>query len=306
MHHRPLRLTLLATAVAGVFHSHANAQASPSVAPVPPATVLAPATSPPAPVQKVEVKAAAESYNARRDDTATKIVVSSEEITRYGDSNVLDVFKRLPGLTVTGNGGRGGTVRMRGLGVGYTQILVDGDRPPVGFSLDDLAPSMIERIEIVRAATAEFSTQSIAGTINIVLKRAIRNAQRELKVGAGREQGGGSVVDTSLQLSDKRGKLGYSVSLSAVRASFRSSADDLTVEETINLAGQPLRRTEEFDRFIFEYRNVTLSPRLRRRERSMATSGARSSWGRTGAGPACRSMMAAPIHGAWNWNGSSR
>ena len=29
-----------------------------------------------------------------------QIVVSHEEITRYGDTNVLDVLKRLPGVTV--------------------------------------------------------------------------------------------------------------------------------------------------------------------------------------------------------------
>jgi outer membrane receptor for ferrienterochelin and colicins len=33
---------------------------------------------------------------------------------------------------------------------------------------------VIERIEVLRAASAEFSTQSIAGTINIVLKKAVK------------------------------------------------------------------------------------------------------------------------------------
>jgi len=50
-------------------------------------------------------------------------------------------------VTVTGN-----TIRMRGLDAGYTQILVNGERPPPGFSLDNLPPDQIEKIEIVRAA----------------------------------------------------------------------------------------------------------------------------------------------------------
>ena len=37
-------------------------------------------------VQKVEVKAAANAYDPRRDDTASKVVVSTEEIRRYGDT----------------------------------------------------------------------------------------------------------------------------------------------------------------------------------------------------------------------------
>lgn len=128
-------------------------------------------------ISTVEVKGANSSYDPRRDDTASKTVINADEIRKFGDDNVYDVLKRAPGVTVTGK-----TLRMRGLGEGYTQILVNGDRPPPGFSLDNLAPDQIERIEIIRAATAEFSTQAIAGTINIVLKKITAKAQRDLRL----------------------------------------------------------------------------------------------------------------------------
>ncbi|WP_332877913.1 TonB-dependent receptor plug domain-containing protein [Massilia sp. S19_KUP03_FR1] len=160
------------------------------------------------PVHKVEVKASA--YDARREDTATKIVVTQEEILKNGDTTIGDVLKRLPGITIGGVQGRGGAISMRGLGSGYTQILLNGEPSPPGFSLDTLAPDMIERIEIMRAATAEYSTQAIAGTINIVLKRAIVTAQRELKVGLqsdNRQPG----ANTNFQVSDKVGIYSYAV-----------------------------------------------------------------------------------------------
>jgi len=113
----------------------------------------------------VQVKASADMQ--RREDTASRIVISREEILRHGDASALDVMRRLPGVTVSGN-----APRMRGLGAGYTQLLVNGERPVPGFSLDALSPGMIERIEIMRATTAEFSAQAIAGTINIVLRKA--------------------------------------------------------------------------------------------------------------------------------------
>ena len=125
------------------------------------------------PIQQVEIKGAATAYDARRNDTATKIVVSQEEILKNGDTTLGEVLKRLPGITIGGVQGRGGDIRMRGLGSGYTQILLNGEPAPPGFSLDSISPDMIERIEIMRAATAEYSTQAIAGGINIVLKRAI-------------------------------------------------------------------------------------------------------------------------------------
>ena len=132
----------------------------------PPAGQEAPAKPAEPALQQVEVTG---SYDPRRDDTASKMVVNSEEILKYGDTSVTDVLKRLPGITVTGAAGRqGGEIRMRGLGSGYTQILLNGERAPAGFSLDTVSPDMIERIEILHAASAEFSTQSIAGTINVV------------------------------------------------------------------------------------------------------------------------------------------
>jgi outer membrane receptor protein involved in Fe transport len=128
-------------------------------------------------MQTVEVRGTATSYDPRRDDTASKTVLSNEEIRKYGDDNVFDVLKRAPGVTITGK-----TIRMRGLGAGYTQILVNGDRPPPGFSLDNLAPDQIERIEVVRSASAEFSMQAIAGTINIVLRKVVSKPQRDVRL----------------------------------------------------------------------------------------------------------------------------
>ncbi|MBP1204633.1 outer membrane receptor protein involved in Fe transport [Duganella sp. 1411] len=169
------------------------------------------------PMQTVRIKGSAASYDARRDDTASKIVVGSEEIQKYGDTSVNDVLKRLPGITVGGAAGRsGGEIRMRGLGAGYTQILINGERAPAGFSIDNLAPDVIERIEVLRAASAEFSTQSIAGTINIVLKKAVKVAQHEVKI-SGAKGSKFSSPSASFQLSDKRDGMSYSFSGNAWR-----------------------------------------------------------------------------------------
>jgi outer membrane receptor for ferrienterochelin and colicin len=177
-------------------------------------------------IERVEVKGTANSYDARRDDTATKIVVTSEEITKYGDTNALDVLKRVPGITVNSANGRGGEIRMRGLGSGYTQILVNGERAPAGFSMESLAPDSIERIEVLRAASAEFSTQSVAGTINIILKRTVKNRLRELKLAMqGSENGFGP--NANLQMSDRDGGFSYSFTANAMQDRFAFDASGL-------------------------------------------------------------------------------
>ncbi len=98
-----------------------------------------------------------------------------------GDATVGEILKRLPGVTVGGRPGRGGDPRMRGLGGGYTQILVDGERMPPGFSVDAIEPDQIERIEILRAPVAEFGARAIAGTINIVLREEFKPRQNALR-----------------------------------------------------------------------------------------------------------------------------
>lgn len=154
-------------------------------------------------VATVAVRGSADSE--RRNETTTRIVVDRDDLDKYGDRSILDVLKRQPGVTVVNN-----EIRMRGLGSGYTQLLVNGDRPPAGFSLDTLAPESIARIEIMRAATAEFSTQGIAGTINIILKRGASKATRELIAGVG---GAASARYPALTVnaSDKLEKYAYTV-----------------------------------------------------------------------------------------------
>lgn len=129
-------------------------------------------------VQRVEIAGRQGATELRRAASVAKQIYDREELDRHGDTNALDVLRRLPGVNVGADG-----PRMRGLGAGYTQILINGDPAPPGFALDQLSPSQIERIEVLRAPTAEQSAQAIAGTINIILKDAPRKSQRDLRLG---------------------------------------------------------------------------------------------------------------------------
>ncbi|VXB29050.1 TonB-dependent siderophore receptor [Massilia sp. 9I] len=236
----------------------ADAQTTSTSIPGEPAPVKKAET--PAKIQQVEIKGNANTYDPRRDDTASKIVVTNEEIKRYGDTSVLDVFKRLPGITVSGAAGRGGgEIRMRGLGSGYTQILINGERAPAGFSIDQLSPDVIERIEILRAASAEFSTQSIAGTINIVLKKSVQKAQREVRVGVGKSRDATN-PNASLQMSDRRDAMSYSVSANAMLYDYDRQSP---VEESMTTPDgrlTMLRQTRSRDKG--NPYNISLAPRI--------------------------------------------
>ncbi|KQV53336.1 hypothetical protein ASC95_11375 [Pelomonas sp. Root1217] len=155
----------------------------------PPPAAPAPAASAANRLDRVEVNGGPTANSRRRNSTASKIVIEREDLDRYGDTVLGDVLRRLPGVTIGGRPGRGGDIRMRGLGSGFTQILVDGERAPAGFAVEDLPPDQVERIEIYRAPTAETGARAIAGTINIILREPLLKATNELRLSLGQDRG---------------------------------------------------------------------------------------------------------------------
>jgi outer membrane receptor for ferrienterochelin and colicins len=201
-------LSLLCAGLMADAAAQANPPAAPPARPEPPAN--APADTAP---QRVEVTGTRQNDNEeRRQSTAAKIIVGRDEIERFGDSSLGDVLKRLPGVTIGGNPGRGGAIRMRGLGSGYTQILLDGERVQGGLSLDAIDPEMVERIEILRGPTAETGARAIAGTINIITREGFRKRLNDLKLGVGLENG---ILTPSVNWTrdDKWGDVSYNVSV---------------------------------------------------------------------------------------------
>ncbi|GGY97897.1 hypothetical protein GCM10007388_34230 [Pseudoduganella plicata] len=198
----------------------------------------------------VEIKGAR--YDQRRDDTASTVVLGRTQLASDGDRTLAEALQRLPGITVDVTG-KGAEVRMRGLGNGYTQILLDGVAAPAGFSIDTLAPELVERVEIVRTASAELGTQSIAGTVNIVLRKSVAKAAGEYAAGTERVAGQ-DAPRVSAQWSGKAGALAWLAGLNATRTVLHEPQRQ---RERTN-AGT---RTTTFD-FLNVADSVTLAPRL--------------------------------------------
>ncbi|WP_374584338.1 TonB-dependent receptor plug domain-containing protein [Pseudoduganella sp.] len=173
----------------------------------------------PAPPQ-VEIRASA--LALRRDDTAGKLVLGREEVLRFGDGSLGASLQRLPGLSMNGS-----EVRMRGLGAGYTQVLLNGDPAPPGFAIDTLSPEMVERIEIMRSPGADSSAQAIAGSINIVLRRVPQRAQRNFKGAVERRQGAAN-PSAVLQWDSRGAELAYGL---AATAEHSKRVDHLHIED---------------------------------------------------------------------------
>jgi len=161
------------------------------------------------PPQRIVVEGRSNSAaEQRRQSTVALTVVGRDELDAYGDVSALDVLQRVPGITLDGD-----TPKLRGMGGGYTQILLNGEPAPPGFSLDTLAPGDIERIEIIKGPTAEFG--GVAGTINVILRNAPKLLQREWRAATAWRRGVGAQASSSFNWGDRAGDLGYYLPLSA-------------------------------------------------------------------------------------------
>lgn len=196
------RLSALASAVLCLTVSHIRAQEAgfSGGEPAPKA--------PGAKLERVEISGKQASDDLRRRAQVAKQVYGREELDRNGDTNVADVLKRLPGITMQGN-----APRMRGLGSGYTLMLINGDPAPPGFALDQLDPAQVERIEVTKGPTANQSAQAVAGAINIILKEAPKVSQRDLRIGMGYNVDR-PTVSGSFTLGEKWGGFSLSMPLS--------------------------------------------------------------------------------------------
>jgi len=107
-------------------------------------------------------------------------VITAEEIAKTSPGNVVEVLRRVPGVTFVQNGGPGSltTVRVRGAESGQTLVLIDGIRvndPASGsgeFDFANLEAVDIERIEVLRGPqSALYGSDAMGGVINIITRK---------------------------------------------------------------------------------------------------------------------------------------
>ncbi len=205
-------------------------------------------------LERVEIVGKPSSDNdLRRRAQIAKQVYGREELDKYGDNNVADVLKRLPGITMQGS-----SPRMRGLGSGYTLILINGDPAPPGFALDQLDPAQVERIEVTKGPTANQSAQAVAGAINIILKDAPKVSQRDLRIGMGYSVDR-PTVSGSLTLGEKWD--GISLSLPVSLFQWRNRNDTLAWRSAPGLDGQASLSRQQGESLSFGH-GINIGPRL--------------------------------------------
>ncbi len=134
----------------------------------------------PTQLDEVNVTARCEFEN-RFNSTGARVTIGRRDIEVMGANTIGDILRQTPGLQVTTTANGGLEVRMRGMGAENTRVMIDGVAVSTSnrtsqLPLDELPTDLIERVEVIRAPTAEFQG-AVGGTLNIVLRAA--SAKRE-------------------------------------------------------------------------------------------------------------------------------
>lgn len=131
-------------------------------------------------------------YRYRNDDVAPTLTYDLEYFQRFEPNTVGDMLKRVPGVGFVGSDiMEYDGAQLRGLGGGYTQVLINGKQVPGAgddrsFYVDRIPAEMVDHIEIKRSASANRSGDAVAGAINIVLRDAYVFTGSYIRVGVNR------------------------------------------------------------------------------------------------------------------------
>lgn len=155
-------------------------------------------------------------------------VINAEEIKRGGQSTLIELLQRQPGIEITHNGGAGKTsgIFMRGTNTGHTLVLIDGVRVQSATAgtttFENIPIQQIDRIEIVRGPlTSLYGQDAIGGVIQIFTKKGVDGFKPYANLGFG-------TYDTTVAEAGLRGKqngTAYAINVSANKTNGFSALD---------------------------------------------------------------------------------
>ncbi|MFZ4622105.1 MAG: TonB-dependent receptor domain-containing protein [Bacteroidota bacterium] len=115
-------------------------------------------------------------------------VISEEKIKELPDANAAEAIGRLPGVSLIRSGGEANKVILRGMSDKFARVTIDGvgmastDSNARGIDLSMIAQGTLSGVELNKSLTPDKDADAIAGSINLVTKRA--PFAREIRVDA--------------------------------------------------------------------------------------------------------------------------
>jgi len=104
--------------------------------------------------------------------------VTAEDIGKFPDKNVADALQRVPGVSITRDGGEGSAVSVRGFGPGLTLTQLNGNyiastpgEPSRQFDFNLLPSTMVSRVDVIKSPEAQYDEGGVGGTVRVYTRR---------------------------------------------------------------------------------------------------------------------------------------
>jgi len=121
-------------------------------------------------------------------------VITSEQIRNSAATDAADLIQLYSNVDLARNGAYGKTtsIFIRGAESNHTLVLIDGVKMNPGTiglaALQNVSPSVIERIEIVKGPRSSlYGSDAIGGVINIITRKKVEGTQLNVVAGAGED-----------------------------------------------------------------------------------------------------------------------
>lgn len=195
---------------------------------------------------EVTVNATGSDIDERRQAATQKTIIDRQGIEATGGLYVGEVLSKLPGVDAGVPSSDGSVaLRSRGMVRDSVQVLIDGERPPGDarhalLIVARMPAGELERVEIMKGATAEFGS-STPVTVNLVTNKARRNDSLTFKA-AGGVRGDEPVAQLSLTKTGSSGAWSWSIPLSISQSN--SPVDKRLIRQESNAGVRTLWQTD--------------------------------------------------------------
>lgn len=129
--------------------------------------------------------------NAKRNAAQVLDAISAEDIGKFPDKNVGEALQRVTGVQLTRSVGEGSGITIRGADPSLNRVEINGVTAlstTVGGGRDvdfrDLPSEFVNRLEVVKSATADMTEGGVGGTVRVITRRPFDNGGKPYLAGS--------------------------------------------------------------------------------------------------------------------------
>lgn len=116
-------------------------------------------------------------------------LVVADDIGKFPDENLAEALQRIPGVTITRNGGEGQNILVRGLGDGYNVTTLNGrklasENAGRDFNFDTIASELVNVLAVYKSPEARLTEGGIGAIVDIQTRKPLDLEGRTIQASA--------------------------------------------------------------------------------------------------------------------------